>query len=150
MKKRLASLMLAMMLCPLAISAEDLKVTMSLDSAHTVLEAAGATKDLYAYHFPWTSRFIEVRVQDSETWEQSEERTASELKKVSGKRGYSVFYTLKDKTRLELVLAVDGESKVIHAIRVGEPAVEYKDKLGWIEAAKEGKLSVHTTFNPKR
>jgi len=150
MKNLLAYLMIVTMLFPNASIAEELKITMSLDSAHRVLEAAEATKDLHAYHFPWTSKFVEVKVLDGETLEQSRERAASKLKNISGKRGYSVFYTLKDKTRLELVLAVDGKSKVVHAIRVGEPTVVYKDKLEWIEADKSRKISTHKTFDLKR
>ena len=149
MKTLIAILMLAAMLGRIS-GAEELKAAMSLHSAQRILEESGAKKDINAYHFPWTSNFVEVKVLDDETWEQSEERTASELKKVSGRSGYSVFYTLKDKTRLELVLAVDGNAKVIHAIRLGKPALEYKDKFEWIAAEREGKLRVLNSFDPNR
>jgi hypothetical protein len=147
--KTLAILLLAAMLGRISV-AEELKAGMSLHSAQRILEESGAQKNINAYHFPWTSKFIEVKVLDSETWEQSEERTAAELKKVTGKSGYSVFYTLKDKTRLELVFAVDGSAKVIHAIRLWKPALEYKDKFEWIAAGREGKLRVLTSLDPKR
>jgi len=149
MKTQIAILLLAAILGRIS-GAEELKAAMPLHSAQRILEESGAKKDINAYHFPWTSKFVEVKVLDGETWEQSEERTTSELKKVSGRSGYSVFYMLKDKTRLELVLAVDGNAKVIHAIRLGEPTLEYEDKFEWIAAGREGKLRVLTSLNPKR
>lgn len=149
MKTQLAIILLVVVSCRIS-GAGELKAAMSLHAAQRILEESGAKENTDAYHFPWTSKFVEVKVWDGETWGQSEERTASELKQVSGKSGYSVFYTLKDKTRLELVLEVDGKAKVIHAIRLGEPAIEYKDKLEWIAAKNEGKLSVLTSFDPKR
>jgi len=128
-------------------SADKLQVGMSLQSAEKLLEESGAQKELHAYHFPWTSNFVEVKVLDGETSEQTEARIESELSNVSGKNGYSVFYTLKNETRLELVLEVDDDVKVIHSMRVGEPTVEYKNKFEWIAARKNGKLRVVISFD---
>jgi hypothetical protein len=149
MQIRLTILLLITMLFGTS-GAEEIKIAMSLDTARRLMESSGAKEELNAYHFPWTSKFVEVKVLDGETPEQSEKRTASELKKVSGKSGYSVFFTLKDKTRLEIVLEIDGDWKVIHGIRIGEPTKEYEDKTEWISAGKEGKLSVLTSFDPNR
>src|SRR6478752_7185132 len=110
MKIHLTALLLLLMLFG-ASGAEELMIAMPLQTARRILEAAGAKEDLNAYNFPWTAKFVEVKVQDGETIEVSEKRNDSELEKMPGKHGYSVFFSLQDNTRLELVLEVEGDSK---------------------------------------
>jgi hypothetical protein len=133
-----------------ASGAEEIKIAMSLQSARRILEAAGAKEDHNAYHFPWTSRFVEVKVQDGETYEESEKRIASELEKMPSKRGYSVFFSLQDKTRLQLVLEVEGDSKRIRWIRLGKDHKVYRDKFDWIADEDQGRIREFKTLDPKR
>lgn len=83
-------------------------------------------------------------------YEESMKRIDAELKKLTGPHGYSVFFILKDKTRLELVLEVDGESRRIRRIRLGEDQKEYRDKLDWIDADDEHKLRERKSLDLKR
>ena len=140
MKTYLTTLM-AMLLLTVSSVAENLTVEMPLDQALKVLKQANAKQRKNMYHFPWaTVAEIKEPMKDGEDIEAYLERIRSKLEKKPQKHGYSIFFILSDNTQLELVLVVDGDSKRIKKIQLGESKKVYEGKLEWINAHEEGKI----------